>query len=228
VFRADHRLLGKNLKIEITSGSATIQPERASSLRIAKSCFEWRSNWTECKVLPVTTSHNRILAAVFAGISLLIVFAVFNRSGSTVPPFEVTPLPKGTHTLTTSEVEDLLTANFKIDQKVQQIPAPLKRDYTALANEPFEMVNPGQEMSTDDIIPGVPNKKLVLVGLADQSAVLIFIRGGYVDTINAAVFSHKGTGGMWGATIEDYSVRDIQTLRNAVHNGRFKVWQTPK
>jgi hypothetical protein len=40
-------------------------------------------------------------------------------------------------------------------------------------------MNPGQMMSTDLIIAGVPNKKLVLVGLADQTAVLIFVQ---VDT----------------------------------------------
>ena len=176
----------------------------------------------------MTTSHKRITVAVLAGLSLLTVFAVFNRAQSTVPPFEVTPLSKGTHTLKTREVDDLLAANFNIVQRVQQIPGPVKGDYTALANEPSEMVNPGQEMSTDYIIPGVPNKKLVLVGLEDQCAVLIFIRGGYANTVNAAVFSHKGTGGMWGAMIEDYSVHDIAALRNAVHNGRFKAWHNPK
>ena len=174
------------------------------------------------------TSRKWITVAVLAGLSLLTTFAVFNRAQSTVPPFEVTPLSKGTRTLTTREVDDLLAANFNIVQRVQQIPAAVKGDYTALANEPFEMVNPGQTMSTDYIIPGVPNKKLVLVGLADQCAVLIFIRGGFADRVNAAVFSHKGTGGMWGAIIEDYTVHDIAALRNAVHNGRFKVLYNPK
>ena len=85
------------------------------------------------------------------------------------------------------------------------------------------MVNPGQTRSTDAIIPGVPNKELVFVGLAGDCAVLIFKRGGLSDTTNAAVFSHRGTGGVWTARIDD-SVQDIATLRNAVHNHRFEPW----
>jgi hypothetical protein len=182
-------------------------------------------NHLGCKVLRVTTSHKLISAAVFASLSLLFVFAVFRRAQNTVPPFEVAPLPKDARILTAGEIDALLAADFDIVHRVQQIPREVKADYTQLTTEPFEMVNPGQAMSTDLILAGVPNKKLVLVGIADECAVLIFIRGGYADTVNAAVFSHKGTGGMWGATIEDYSVHDIPGLRKAVDEGRFKVWQ---
>jgi hypothetical protein len=93
-----------------------------------------------------------------------------------------------------------------------------------LTGNKFEMVNPGHARSTDMIIPGLPNKELVFVGLADQSAVLIFLRGGLADTINLAVFSHKGNGGMWGARIDDYSVHDISGLRDALQKGRFEAW----
>jgi hypothetical protein len=161
--------------------------------------------------------------AVLAGLSLLAVFGDFNRAQNAVPPFAVKPLPKGTHILTSREVDDLLASNFNIVQKVTQIPPPLKGDYTALANEPFEMMNPGQSMGSD-----LPIKRLVLVGIADQCAVLIFERGGIAGTLNAAVFSHKGTGGMWGATVDYYSVHDIASLRNAVHNGQFHTWPNLK
>jgi hypothetical protein len=176
----------------------------------------------------VTSSHRRIGVTSLAVLSLLAVFALFNRAQKTVPPFNAAPLPKGTRTLTAAEAEDILAANFSVIRRVQQIPASVKGDYTALAGEPFEMVNPGQTMSTDLIISGVPNKKLVLVGLADQTAVLIFVQGGYASTINAAVFSHRENVGVWGAMIEDYSVHDIAALRRAVHNGRFKAWDNPK
>jgi len=148
---------------------------------------------------------------------------IFYRSNYVALPFKVAPLPKSVPAFTPAEVEEILSADFILIRRVQQIPAPVKADYTALANQPFEMVNPGQTRSTDAIIPGVPNKELVFVGLAGDCAVLIFKRGGLSDTTNAAVFSHRGTGGVWTARIDD-SVQDIATLRNAVHNHRFEPW----
>jgi hypothetical protein len=171
----------------------------------------------------VTTSRKRIILATLAALVLVISFAVFYRSNYVAPPFKVAPLPKGAPALTAAEVEEVLSADFTLIRRVQRIPAPVKADYTVLANEPFAMVNPGQTRSTDAIIPGVPNKELVLVGLSGNSEVLIFKRGGLSDTTNAAVFSHRGPGGVWCARIDDESVQDIAALRNAVHHHRFEA-----
>jgi hypothetical protein len=167
--------------------------------------------------------RKRITIATLAALILIIAFAGFYRSYY-VAPFKVPPLPKAAPALTTAEVEDILSADFNVIRRVQQIPTLVKADYTALAHEPFEMVNPGQKRSTDAIIPGVPNKELVFVGLAGSSVVLVFKRGGLNDTTNVAVFSHRGGGGIWGARINDSSGHDIAGLRIAVHNGQFKAW----
>lgn len=159
-----------------------------------------------------------------AALSSIIGLSVFHRSNHVSPPFKVAPLPKSARTLDSAEVEKMLSDNFVLIRKVQQVPAAVKADYTVVSNEPFEMVNPGQTRSTDVIIPGVPNKQLVFVGLAGDCAVLMFKRGGLADTTNAAVFSHRGMGGVWTARIDDYSVQDIAGLRNAVHNHRFEPW----
>lgn len=161
--------------------------------------------------------------AALAAVVLLLIIAVVYRSNHVAPRFNVAPLPKDARQLTNAEVEEILTADFILIRRVQQIPASVKADYSLLANAPFEMVNPGQTRSTDAIISGVPNKELVLVGLAGNNAVLIFKRGGLSDTTNAAVFSHLGTGGVWGAKIDD-NVQDVAALRNAVHNHRFEAW----
>jgi C4-dicarboxylate-specific signal transduction histidine kinase len=116
----------------------------------------------------VTTPRKRILIAALAAVVLLLIFAVFYRSNYVSPRFNVAPLAKGARQLTTAEVEEILTADFNLIRRVQQIPTSVKADYTVLANVPFEMVNPGQRRSTDGIIHGVPNKELVLVGLADR------------------------------------------------------------
>jgi hypothetical protein len=172
----------------------------------------------------VTTSRKRFVIATLAALISLIGVVVFYRSNYLAPPFKVAPLPKSAPALTVAQVEEILSADFILIRRVQQVPAAVKADYATLANQPFEMVNPGRTRSTDAIIRGVPNKELVFVGLADGCAVLIFKRGGLWDTTDAAVFSHRGTGGVWTARINDNSVQDIATLRNAVHNHRFELW----
>lgn len=139
-------------------------------------------------------------------------------------PFKAKPLSKDAPRLTISEVKEILEANFTEVHTVEEIPRNVRLDYTVLTGNRFEMVSPGHPVSTDAIIPGVPNKRLVFAGLGDQSAVLVFERGGIADTINVAVFSHKGNGGTWGASIDDYSVHDISGLRDALQKGKFEAW----
>jgi hypothetical protein len=172
----------------------------------------------------VTTSGMRIVIATSAALILLVVSLAVHRSHYAAPTFDVPPLPQGARTLNIAEVEKILFADFTLIRRVQQIPAAVRADYTAVANEPFEMVNPGQRRSTDAITPGVPNKELVFAGISDNNAVLIFKRGGLFDTTNVAVFSHRGTGGLWTARIDDNTVQDIAGLRNAIRNRRFEAW----
>jgi hypothetical protein len=43
------------------------------------------------------------------------------------------------------------------------------------------MVNPGDTMSTDYMIEGVPNKRLVFAALNKASASVVYERGGYAN-----------------------------------------------
>jgi len=176
------------------------------------------------KVQLVKISHKGVVVAALGAVSLLAALAAFYLTLDAAPSFKATPLSRDTGELTIAEVEEILRADFIEFHTVEEIPRTVKLDYTALTGNKFEMVNPGHARSTDVIIPGLPNKELVFVGLADQSAVLIFRRGGLADTINLAVFSHKGNGGMWGVRIDDYSVHDMSRLRDALQNGRFEAW----
>lgn len=140
-----------------------------------------------------------------------------------VPNYDVPPLPTVPDRLTTAEVEDILSANFTIVRKVEEVPTPVKNDYTAVTHHQFGMVNDGEPVSTDMIIPGVPNKRLVLVGVADQNAVLIYELFGLTGEVKVLVFSHKGGTGVWEATLNDSSVTTVEGLRNAVRNGQFEL-----
>ena len=90
-----------------------------------------------------TTSRKRSAISAVAAV-LIIGFVVCYREYYLVPSFEVAPLPKDARVLTPAEVEEILSDNSKVIRMVQRIPPAVKADYTTLANEPFEMVNPGQ------------------------------------------------------------------------------------
>ncbi len=169
-------------------------------------------------------SHRSVFVAAVGAVGILAAFAAFYLFHHAAPPFKATPLSKDARKLTIAEVEEILSANFTEFRTVDEIPRTVKLDYTALTGNKFEMENPRHARSTVVIIPGLPNKELVFVGLADQTAVLIFRKGGIADTINLAVFSHKGNRGMWGVRIDDYSVHDISGLRDALQKGKFEAW----
>jgi hypothetical protein len=166
----------------------------------------------------------------YLGAVALVLTAViigFVRFHHAPPTFAVKPLAKNPPILRTSDVERLLSLNFRIVRTVQQVPTVVKQGFPSLAgDQPFAMVNPGQEMSTDDILPGVPDKRLVFAGLADDTAVVVFEQGGFVGTLHVAVLRYGNGGGVWGAMLEDYSVHDVAGLRSAVENNRFRTWES--
>lgn len=159
-----------------------------------------------------------VLVAV--GVVLLV------RFQNTPLTFSVQQLPNTAPFLMTADVENLLGREFRIIRRVQQVPNVMKQDFSSLTNLPFEMVNPGQEMSTDNILPNVPNKRLVFAAFSDDTAVLVFEVGAFANSLHAVVFWYGKGGGKWGAMLNGYSVHDIDSLRNTVHGGRFVSWET--
>lgn len=152
--------------------------------------------------------------------SLLAIFPVRNCASQ----LNVSPLPKDARELTTGEVERSLLSDFKFTKRIEEFPDAVKSDFAQLTGEPFAMVNPGQEMSTDDILPGVPNKRLKFLGLGDKTEILVFEQGGYVDTTQAILVSHE-LGAAWTAQIEGHSINDLSGLQIAVQEGQFKTWK---
>jgi hypothetical protein len=171
--------------------------------------------------------HKRTIYLSAVALVLVALIIGFVRLQNAPLAFAVQPLAKNGPILKAEEVDGLLNSDFRIVRRVQQVPSVVKQDFPSLHdNEPFAMVNPGQEMSTDMILPGVPNKRLVFAGLADSTAVVVFEQGGLADTLHVAVLSYGKSRGLWGAMLDDYSVHDIGGLRAAVENGRFKTWES--
>ena len=160
--------------------------------------------------------------------AVFLAFLCFAQSPSTesTPAFRVTPLTERARTLSAADVGRIVKGDFRIVHRVQQIPKAVQQGFTVLSHEQFSMVNPGQEMSTDMILPGVPNKRLVFAGIGKDTAVLVFEQGGYVGSVHAAVFEYLGQGGIWGAKLGFPRVTDLQTLRAVIEKGRYSNWES--
>jgi hypothetical protein len=143
------------------------------------------------------------------------------RAHSPAPTFNITATQKNARTLTQSEVENLLGSQFVVVRKARQVPPALKQSFTNFTGLPFDMNDPGERISTDFIIPGVPSRRLVFAAVGDNSAVLVYEQGGYATMLNAIVFSYVN-GGAWRAILDNRSVSDVSTLKTTVGSGRFR------
>lgn len=162
------------------------------------------------------------VVAITVGSGLTVAFFAYRTREAAVSA-ESAPLPKIAHRLTTAQAEDILRSDFRVVSRVQEVPTSVKDDYYALTHERFRMVNLGETVSTDAIIPGVPNKQLVLMGISGRTSVLIFNNFGIARSVRVAIFSHSQDDGAWGAEIA-HSVRDIPALRKSIQTGDFQSW----
>jgi hypothetical protein len=175
----------------------------------------------------LSVKWKRALIAAVAVVLCLVAFAIL-RNRYSVPAFRVTPLTERARTLSEADVQQILKGDFRIVRRVQQIPPPVQQGFTLLSHDQFSMVNPGQEMSTDMILPGVPNKRLVFAGIGNDTAMLVFEQGGFAGTIHATVFEYSQQGGTWGAMLDDHNVSDLPTLRAVIGKGLYQKWESMK
>src|SRR5262249_11847579 len=76
------------------------------------------------------------------------------------------------------------------------------------------MVNPGEEMSTDMILPGVPSRRLIFAAINTSSAAIVYEQGGFVGSVRAAIFDFANqTDSITGLNPK---VRGLQDLRKAL------------
>jgi hypothetical protein len=84
------------------------------------------------------------------------------------------------------------------------------------------MVNPGETMSTDYILPGVPNKRLVFAALNRDSAVVVYERGGYVNFLRTTILDFRD-GKTWDTTLNSYPIRNLPDLRVALSQEKYDM-----
>jgi len=177
---------------------------------------------------------NRKLIAI--GISAVIAIAVliaWSMRPRLRPPVAVTtvslvnPVTRNAPTLNGADIEKLLgVERFRIIRQVNQVPAVVKESFSNFTGQPFDLVDPPKEIQHDYVVPERSRRRLVFLGLSDDSAVIVYEEGGYVDECKTVVFWF-GNGGLdWGATLQRGPIpEDISNLRAAVHSGKFHVWE---
>lgn len=138
------------------------------------------------------------------------------------------PLERNGPTLSLNQIDAVMGQKLTVVTKVADIPEAAKTSFCNLERCNFEggqfdMVDPGEAMSTDDIIPGVPNKKLVIAALGENAAVVLYVRGGFADRLCVTVFDFRARAA-WGAYVNDYDVRDLSGLRKAIAARSFVPW----
>ena len=154
------------------------------------------------------------------------------RFQNTPLTFSVQPLPIPAPILTTANVENLLGRDFRIVRSVRQVPSVVKQAFSSQFHQPFEMVNPTQQMSTDYnlpySLPNVHNTRFVFGAFSIDTAVLVFeVAGQPTNSRNAVLFWYAKGGGKWGAMLNNDSVHDINGLRDIVHSGQFIRYPLP-
>jgi len=166
------------------------------------------------------TKRILIVAVVVTAIAAGVVFFVTWNSER---PLSVSPVPKNAPTLNQADVEKLLQVKqFRTVRLVRQLPSTLKQSFTNSIGIPFDMVDPGKPMSTDNIIPGVPTRRLIFAGVSDDSAILVYEQGGYTGEFNVLVFWYGDGGRNWKATLNT-PASDIPSLRRIIEDRQFRT-----
>jgi hypothetical protein len=137
----------------------------------------------------------------------------------------IRPLPTNASRIPVPVVTQLVNADYEVVTNLQYVPSPVKDSFCNIercnyVGVKFDMVNPGDTMSTDDIIEGVPNKRLVFAALNKASAIVVYERGGYVSFLCATILDFRD-GSAWGSTLNNHNVKDMHDLRAALAEEKY-------
>lgn len=163
----------------------------------------------------------KIVVLLAFGLAALLVAAILIVLANQPPAFHADPIVR-TRSLSDAEATDLLQQNFTVVSKIRQIPAAVKQSIAVAWGLPFAAVDPGETMSTDDRIPGVPNRRLMFAGIADpDAAFMVYDVGGFVDTSEVVIIRFGNDAALWCASFADFSPHDLDELRETVAKRRF-------
>jgi hypothetical protein len=172
------------------------------------------------------STGKRILLGIMAIVAVAGVIVWFLYSHS-IPEFNAKPVPKNAPTLNEADIEKVLgVEQFRVVRRVRQVPIAVKESFSNFTELPFDLANPGEQISSDSIIRGKSSRRLVFLGLSEDSAVLVYEQGGFVGTCATVIFWFGDGGRGWGATLDYGPIpKDISSLKAVVQRGQFHTWE---
>jgi len=160
-------------------------------------------------------------------VSVAVIATVVVRSEHSryIPDFNFAPIPKGAPALNDADIEKILTMEqFRIFRRARQVPTAVRDSFTNFTNFPFDLADPGAEISSDLIIPGKSSRRLIFLGLSGDSAVLCFEQGGFVGSVQCVFFWFEEGGRDQRAYWNRGPIpNDIPSLRAAIRKGNFRM-----
>jgi len=165
-----------------------------------------------------------LVVALFAGIGA---WLISRRVEIDLRP-GLNPVPPNGSTLNGTDIEKIFGEEFRVIHRVNRVPPVVMKSFVNFAQLPFDLENPGEEISSDVLIPGKSSRRLVFLAVSSNSAVLLYEQGGFANSFNAVVFWFGAEGRGWGATLERGPLpHDVLSLKQAIQNGNFHPWKSP-
>jgi hypothetical protein len=166
-----------------------------------------------------------MLTTLCAAVSLFVSSCTTAKHSDEWPLVHEVPLQKLSATMSLAQLDKLMHENFVIVTDVRKLPESVKGSFCNVekcnfVGVKFDMVNPGEVMSTDYIIPGVPNKQPGFAALNGDSAIVFYKRGGYADQLCVTAFDFRQHTS-WGASLKVFRVNTLEQLRTAISDGQF-------
>ncbi len=163
-----------------------------------------------------------------AAVSLFFSSCTKTQHSDDSPLVHYLPLQKGSVTMSLAQLDKLMHENFVIVTDVRKLPEAVKASFCTVehcnfAGVKFDMVNPGEAMSTDYMIPGVPNKRLQFAAMNSDSAIVFYEWGGYGNQFCVMAFDFREHTS-WGASLKVFHVNTLEQLPTAISNRQFTQW----
>ncbi len=96
------------------------------------------------------------------------------------PPGEPPPIKFASPNMSSVERQTFLTADYRIVQKVADLPAGIRKLYTVNGGSRVAIADPGERFEATDVItdPDLPRRRLIFAGVAQGRAFIHYEEGG--------------------------------------------------
>ena len=118
------------------------------------------------------------------------------------PPGEPASIKFFASKMSSIERQDFLSANYKIVQRVTDLPTGIRKLYTVKSGSRVAIADPGEKFEETDYItdPDLPRRRLIFAGVAQDRAFIHYEEGGIAHSYILELFQLESTDiavGLW-------------------------------